>query len=175
MKQTLFSRSTKAGLHPPFRAFFTRWAAVLRVFVIAALLAPCCAFSQSEFKPVDEAASVPDFFSFRAQLQAAIARRDTSSVLHVLHRDIKLSFGGDGGIDDFKKLWQPESSASRLWETFASVLALGGTFAPDQSFTAPYVFTRWPRDIDAFEFMAVIGSGVRVRLAPKLSADIIDS
>ena len=57
--------------------------------------------------PVDEAASVPDFFSFRAQLQAAVARRDVAVVLGALSRDVKLSFGDDAGIEDFKRIWQP--------------------------------------------------------------------
>ena len=139
------------------------------------LLAPSWASAQSDFKPVDEAALIPEFFSFRAQLQVAIARRDTSAVIAILHRDIQLSFGDDSGIENFKKLWQPESPESRLWETMGSVLALGGTFAADRSFTAPYVFTQWPRDLDAFEGIAVIGSGVRVRKAPNPSAEIIDS
>lgn len=128
------------------------------------------AAAQSRLLPVDQAAAVPDFFSFRAQLQAAVARRDVTHVLSVLSKDVKLSFGGDAGIGDFKKMWQPASQDSRLWEVLATTLALGGTFAADGAFTAPYLFTRWPQDKDSFTHMAAIGSGVRVRSTPAASA-----
>lgn len=142
-----------------------------RHVVAAALFALAAgAAAQSRLLPVDQAASVPDFFSFRAQLQAAVARRDVDHVLGVLSKDVKLSFGGDAGIEDFKRIWQPSAPDSRLWEVLASTLALGGSFAADGAFTAPYVFTRWPQDRDAFSHMAAVGSGIRVRSAPAASA-----
>lgn len=142
-----------------------------RFIMAAALLALAAgAVGQTRLLPVDQAASAPDFFSFRAQLQAAIARRDAEHVLGVLSRDVKLSFGGDAGIEDFKRIWRPSAPDSRLWEVLAATLALGGTFASDGTFTAPYVFVRWPREKDAFSHMAAIGSNIRVRSAPNVGA-----
>lgn len=93
----------------------------------------------------------------------------------MLHRDVKLSFGGDAGVAGFNRLWKPTARDSRLWETLATVLALGGTFSADGSFTAPYVFTTWPQDVDAFSYRAVIGSGVRVRASPDATATVISA
>lgn len=146
-----------------------------RILLIITMLLPGYALSQPELRPVDEAASVPDFFSFRAHIQSAVARRDVSAVLAALHKDVKLSFGGDSGVEDFKKVWRPAAPNSPLWETLGTVLALGGTFAPDRTFTAPYVFTQWPSDVDAFTHMAAVGSGIRVRSAPNSSAPVIAS
>jgi hypothetical protein len=145
------------------------------VLALPVLLLACTlhAAAQPRLEPVDEAASVPDFFVFRARLQAAIARRDVDAVRSALSKDVKLSFGGHGGLEDFEKLWNPRAADSRLWETLAATLALGGTFAPDGSFTAPYVFARWPEDEDPFSRMAVIGSGVRVRSGPAASGSIL--
>lgn len=117
-------------------------------------------------RPGRQAASVPDFFGFRARLQAAVARRDVASALGVLGKDVKLSVGGDEGIEDFKKTWQPASPDSRLWEVLAATLALGGSFSADGTFRAPYLFAKWPQDKDPFTHMAAIGSGIRVRSAP---------
>ncbi|MEY4485105.1 MAG: hypothetical protein RL693_2557 [Verrucomicrobiota bacterium] len=126
--------------------------------------------AQQTLKPVDQAISQPDFFTFRARLQAALVRRDVEAVLAVVHKDIKNSFGGNDGIDEFKKTWSLDKPDSKLWETLATVLALGGSFEAEGAFTAPYVFTNWPEAFDAFDYMAVTGSGVRVRAEPNTSA-----
>lgn len=137
------------------------------------LCLPLTAWPQARLLPVDQATAVPEFFSFRAQMQAAVARRDAAALLAALSDDVKLSFGGDVGIEDFKRMWTPAAADSKLWETLATALALGGTFAADGSFTAPYVFTRWPRDKDAFTHLAAIGSGIRVRAAADPGAAVV--
>jgi hypothetical protein len=55
-------------------------------WAILALLATVPLAAQQPFLPVDEASSRPDFFSFRAQLQRAIARHDTVALLARLRR-----------------------------------------------------------------------------------------
>ena len=145
------------------------------LLVVVCLFTPAVSRAQTRLLPVDQAASVPDFFSFRAQLQVAVARRDVEAVVSALSRDVTLSFGGDAGVDDFRRLWKPDAPDSRLWETLAAVLALGGTFSTDGSFTAPYVFATWPPDKEAFTHMAAIGTGVRVRGAPNTSAPVIEA
>jgi len=113
----------------------------------AVLLAACLGVAAygERLLPVDEAASVPDFFSFRAQLMAAVARHDTAFVLGALANDVERSFGGHQGIEDFKTLWRPEAADTELWDVLGSTLALGGSFSADGTFTAPYVFSKWPR------------------------------
>ena len=126
-----------------------------------------------QFLPVDEASRHPDFFSFRAQLQTALARHDTDAVLAVLDPNIKLSFGGDDGIENFRRMWRPTEADSELWAELGAVLALGGTFSSESSFTAPYVFSKWPNNVDGFEHVALIASNVRIRSAPQADASTL--
>lgn len=112
--------------------------------------------------PVDEAAKQPDFFTFRAQLQVAIAKRDKAAVLAVVSKNIQNGFGDDNGINHFKKLWAIDKPNSKLWETLGTLLALGGGFQPDGSFNAPYVSSHWP-DVDGFENIAIVGDKVNIR------------
>lgn len=134
--------------------------------VIATIaLAGALAADTVPFAPVDEAAQVPEFFAFRAKLQAAIARRDIETIKGALQPDVKLSFGDDDGVEAFDRIWEPDSPQTPLWEVLATTLALGGTFDADGSFTAPYVFTLWPEEYDAFEHAVVLGSEVAVRSA----------
>ena len=121
--------------------------------------------------PVDEAAAQPDFLAFRARLQAALARHDAAALLAAVHPDIRNSFGGDDGIAAFRERWRPEAPDSPVWTTLAEVLSLGGLFDAEGRFVAPYVFSAWPADVDAFEHVAVLGRGVRVRAAPHAGAE----
>ena len=64
---------------------------------LAGLLLGSTAFGQaggySPLLPIDEASQRPEFFTFRAQLQRVIARRDWAAVLAVVHPKIRTSFG----------------------------------------------------------------------------------
>jgi hypothetical protein len=123
--------------------------------------------------PVDEATSQPDFFTFRAQLLVAIARRDAAALMAVVHPAIRCDFGGGEGKVFFEEHWKPHAPESRVWAELAAVLALGGTFSAADSFVAPYVFSRWPEGVDSFEYVAVVGDRVRIRSAARADADSI--
>src|SRR5690349_20990835 len=87
-------------------------------------------------RPVDQAATQPDFFIFRARLQAAIAARDEAAVVAAADPAIQLSFGGGDGIDELRKeLRDPKGTT---WTELGTALALGGTFTSATTFTAPY-------------------------------------
>ena len=136
-------------------------------------LAPpaCAAPRPARLLPVDRAATQPDFFTFRARLQTAIARRDEAAVLAVVDPGIRISFGDDEGLDTFRtKLREPQST---LWGDRASALAIGGTFQAPDSFVAPYVFAAWPDGLDSFECAAVIGERVRVRATAEPDSAVV--
>jgi hypothetical protein len=143
--------------------------------LIAGLLAASVLAAPPQLMPVDEASTRPDFFSFRASLQGAIARRDTTALLAVVHPQIKNSFGGDDGIDKFRSMWKIDEPDSEIWAELGTVLALGGSFHDTDTFVAPYVFSRWPDQFDAFEHVAVIGSNVRIRSQPDTTSTPIDT
>ncbi|MCQ8895227.1 hypothetical protein NQT62_02090 [Limnobacter humi] len=147
-----------------------------RFFILLVLLVfnTVTASASDRLLPVDEASLNPDFFAFRVQLQSAIARRDPNFLLNVISKDIFFSFGSESGFDDFVKNWDPSRPDSPVWPIMAETLALGGTFDSDGSFTAPYVFTNWPNDKDAFEFVAVIAADVPVYSQPSNAAPVID-
>jgi len=143
----------------------------LLVFVMCA--AAYAAQDRRALVPVDEAVSRPDFFTFRARLATAVAERSPAAILDAVHPQIKNSFGGDGGIEEFKQMWRLEQPDSTFWKEFGTVLALGGSFDGAGAFTAPYTFSRWPDDIDAFDYVAVVGSDVRIRTLPRADAPVL--
>ena len=152
--------------------------ALLGATLLAALLLGSAVVSSAavlpELRPVDEAVRQPDFFTFRAQLQAAVARHDTTAVIAALDPGVRLSFGAHGGLADFRTMWLAPDRIETLWREMGAVLALGGSFQSPTSFVAPYVFSEWPNTgPDAFDHVAVIGSNVRVRAEARPDASVI--
>lgn len=140
--------------------------------VMFALLMPSLA-SAEQFLPVDEATQRPSFFSFRASLLEAIARHDVDAVLAIVSPDVKNGFGGNDGIEAFRKTWKLDRADSTFWQEMTRVLAMGGTFDDDGNFIAPYVYSEWPEELDAFGHVAVVGSRVSVREAPDEKAKAV--
>lgn len=146
----------------------------LRTWLAAvALLLPLAAAAQLRLAPIDDAASSTDFVRFREELRSVVLRRDATVLRSLLHPQVKLSFDEDDGPGSFDRLWDAASPSSKVWETLSSILALGGTFDSEGAFTAPYVFSRWPTDVDPFEHAAVTASAVNVRAAPSLSSPVV--
>ncbi len=145
------------------------------LLTVLPLIATAMLAQQVAIAPVDEAPSNPDFLAFRTRLLNTIARHDTDSLLAVVHPEIKAGFGGEEGIEAFKDMWNIAETKSEIWEKLGAVLALGGTFDSPDEFTAPYTFSRWPGDVDPFDYVAVTGSNVRIRKEPAPDAPILTS
>jgi hypothetical protein len=145
----------------------------LAFLIICCLHALPAAGQASRLLPQDEAARQADFFSFRARLLTAVARRDTAGLLAAVAPEIRNTFGDDNGVEAFRRRWRLDAPDSELWGELAAVLALGGTFENESTFVAPYVFSRWPSRYDAFEYLAVVASSVRVRSEPSSTASVL--
>ncbi len=122
---------------------------------------------------LDEGPSDPDFLAFRSSLLDAVASRDAAYILSIVSDRIRNSFGGDGGIDEFERVWQLDAQDSRFWTEFGTVLRLGGAFQGEDGFLAPYTTATWPNNLDGFQHVAVIGTNVNVRSEPSLTAPVV--
>lgn len=124
--------------------------------------------------PVDEARADSSFRAFRDKLMNAITHKDAKFLLSIVDPKIKLSFGGDEGVESFRKLWKPENPASEVWRELRGLLRLGGTFTKSKNeFWAPYVFSRFPDEYDGFSYSAIIARDVKIFSAPRKSAPAI--
>lgn len=150
----------------------------MRVALVLCLITLFCLsnFAQErQVLPVDEAKKDASFYSFREKLIAAVKKRNTNFVLSIVDRNIKNGFGGYDGITNFKKQWKINSKNSPLWKELLAVLTNGGAFDKRQktSFYAPYLFTNFPDDLDAFEYAAIFGNNVNLRSKPSLEAEVV--
>ncbi|MFI0400322.1 MAG: SH3 domain-containing protein [Thiolinea sp.] len=125
-------------------------------------------------QPVDNASKDPSFLAFRSQLLKTIERKDAKAFLAVVNKNIHVSFGMENGIEDFKKMWGLNKPAtSQLWAELSKVLKMGGSFSNKTTFVAPYVFSEWPEDKDAFENWVVIAKDVNIRAKPSTNAAVL--
>lgn len=152
-------------------------AAVLTATLTAAILtaAPPLHAQVAMLAPADQADRDPTLARFRAELLGAVERRDTAFVLDALADDILTSFGGDGGVAEFRQMWfageRPRGEG--IWAVLAGILRGGGRFSDDATFLAPYTFADFPDSLDAFVHGVVTGTGVRVRAEPGLDGAIL--
>lgn len=118
---------------------------------------------------IDEGPKDADFAAFRQQLLEAVGRRDRAAVLDLAHPNIRTSFGADGGRADLGRNLDRDPE---LWQELQTILSMGGTFRDGggkRAFWAPYVYSVFPEDRDAFTTFAVIADAVPLREKP--SAD----
>ncbi|MDP9414100.1 MAG: hypothetical protein M3Q08_08405 [Pseudomonadota bacterium] len=112
--------------------------------------------------PRDECKALPGFVSFRAQLAAAVARRDAKFLLSVADPEIAVHFGDGSGRDAFAAEWKlKEKQPSSIWPEIARMLRLG-CGAEDGTAWMPYFFQRFPDEIDPFEGVVVVRPGAQL-------------
>jgi hypothetical protein len=148
--------------------------------VIITLTAGLVTAQSRKLYPVDQAAKDPSFKLFRDKLLSAAQKKDREFVLSILDPKIQLSFGGESGIKDFKEMWKIDQPNSPFWNEMITILKMGGAFKTidgRKEFVAPYVTSQWPDDpmLEPFEYVAVIGTNVRLRATPGVKAPIVAS
>ena len=147
------------------------------VLFFAALLVNSGVGQERFLKPVDEAGEDASFLAFRTKLIAAAEKKDSRYILSMVDPKIRNGFGDRNGIAWFKRDWKLDRHDSEFWSKFLWVIRNGGSFTGEgdkrkNSFAAPYIYSKWPEDLDAFEYFAVTGTDVNLRKAPKSDSEI---
>lgn len=152
----------------------------LFLFILFSLLFVCSINTSAQEErfvlPVDEAAEDSSFKTFRDSLLKAVKTKNKAQLIAALDKNIKVSFGAEEGVEDFKKFWKINSPTSEVWNVLLSVLENGGSFVEkgaNKTFCAPYLFTKFPDDLDAFQNQAIFGTNVNLREKPNLSSKVV--
>ncbi len=133
----------------------------LALLAALALLALPTAVPARTLPPRDECAADPGFAGFRAELLDIVARHDATRLLAIVTDDIRFSFGGGEGRANFAAEWGlADPDTSGLWVELAKALA-SGCARDEQTMSAPYIFRRFPDELDVFS-SGVAGPGARL-------------
>jgi len=86
----------------------------------------------------------------------------------------RVGFDGGKGPAAFRSLWKPDLESSELWPLLERLLALSGTLYSPTLFCIPYVYTRFPVDLDPLSHVVAVREEVAVRRAPAESSAIVE-
>ena len=143
--------------------------------LLIALLLPRPALARKLY-PVDEGRRNPSFHAFRQRFVKALRAGDRHAILAVVDPQIENGFGAGPGMTEFRQVWSLDDPDGRGWlrlrTTLLEALSRGGSFR-DRLFWAPYVYSRWPEDVDAFSFVCVLGRNVAAHARPDPASPVV--
>lgn len=159
----------------PLRRRHSFTCGLVAFFVASLVFVSSFASGQSRtLLPKDESGRDAQFAAFFAQFRETVEKRDTAALLRVVSPNIKNSFGGNDGVAEFREMWEIEKPGSKVWPVLDRLLRLGGAWFDPNLYCAPYLFQKFPNDLDAFDHQVVAGTGVRLRERPSLTAPVLD-
>ena len=128
--------------------------------MITSLIAFCVISEPLKF--VDEGPQDKSFLEFRRNLIGSIKKKNYTWVVNRIAPDITFSFGFDDGLNELKSYWEMEDNGQEMWmQELLEAVQLGGQFKSFEEgvrvFEAPYTWSAWPDELDAFEYVAVLG------------------
>jgi hypothetical protein len=141
------------------------------------LLLALAASAAARLPPIDQCRGDPAFDQFRTELGAAVERSDIDAVLGLMADDVRVSFGGRYGKEQFRQYWRTaRANSGDLWAELSEALALGCAIKGEAR-VFPSMFAQTD-DLDGFEtWIARPGARLRRtrggRIAPRLSWHVL--
>lgn len=90
-----------------------------------------------QFTPKDERKKDPKVDALLKTIEKAIKNKDLNLLFSVMDKDIISSYGGLViGYDGIEETW--ENDYQQMWNRLDKVLAMGGSFVDDSSYSIPY-------------------------------------
>lgn len=123
--------------------------------------------------PVDASRNDPQLAGMLRVLVAAAEARDFSPFEKVLSPQAVANYGGDEGVDGFKRGYHIEDPNSPFWDAFAEAVKLGGVFLQDDLYTTPYTSGDLPESADPYLTLVAIGPKTLLYGAPSDSAPVV--
>lgn len=141
---------------------------------LALMLALPAVAQEMKLPPVDEGARDASWVSFKNRLLDALDKKDRKFVLGLIDKNVRNSFDGTRGLDEFRKLWGFDAEDTPLWRELSAALFLGSAYRKPAKgpaeLCAPYVLAKWPGNIDPHTSGAIIARDVLVKAAPSGAA-----
>ena len=107
------------------------------------------------------------------RLRNIVSKKDAAALLSLMGPKFRVGFDAGKGPAAFRSTWQPELESSEVWPLLARLLALNGTFYSPTLFCIPYVYTKFPVDLDPLSHVIVVRDQAAVRRSPDDSSTII--
>lgn len=120
----------------------------------------------TKIPPIDEASRDQGLFALLAKMRSLADRFDSGGLEALMPPTFRVEFDVGKGPAAFHRRWLPESRSSSLWGVLERLLPLGGTFYSETLFAMPYVYTRFPTDLDRLGYVAALKPATRLLDGP---------
>jgi hypothetical protein len=143
----------------PFGLQLTRrsWLRVAGIALVAASHAAPAHAELRTLRPEDQSERDASLQALLRTMRAIVSRKDSKALLAMMAPDFKVEFDVGKGPTVFRRHWNLDAPSSRVWPILERVLSLGGTFYSDSLFALPYVYTRFPLDLDRLHYVVATG------------------
>jgi|GEM_PF-1831552 len=116
-----------------------------------------------------------EFSKALEKLTDAVHSKNLTVLDDFLDNETMVDFGGSGGKAKFYEHWElnknPENS--KLWTELKKIFDLGGTYDENEKrFVAPYVFSDFPEELDAFTHFVITGTDIKVYTEKNLESKV---
>lgn len=125
------------------------------------------------FAPRNECVELPGAKLFFVDLGKAVRDRDVEALLKLTAADVKLDFGGGGGLVTFKERLADEDG--KLWQELEELLELGCAVDEGGDMVLPWLFVQDLGVDDPFSTMITLGPDVVMRERPEDSAPVVET
>jgi len=132
----------------------------LRLAAAAMVAAPYAAPARADVRslvPQDQGARDESLRALLEAMREIVRRKDSKALLAHMAPDFKVEFDVGKGPAVFSRHWKPEASTSMVWLVLDRLLSLAGSFYSDSLFAVPYVYTRFPYDLDRLSHVVTTG------------------
>ena len=116
--------------------------------------------------PEDQSGRDPSLAQLLRTLRGIVERRDDRALRALMSPSFNVEFDVGKGPETFRRQWNSNARDSQVWDLLDRLLTLGGTFYSPTLFALPYVYTRFPADLDKLSYVVSVRAKVPLRQRP---------
>ena len=133
------------------------WLQLVAAAVAATSYASSAETDLRVLRPEDESTRDKSLNALLTSMRSIVRHRDSKALYALMAPDFKVEFDVGKGPDVFRRQWDSETSTTAVWAVLDRLLSLGGTFYSNSLFALPYVYTRFPYDLDRLSHVVATG------------------
>jgi len=108
-------------------------------------------------------------------MRKIVSSHDGAALEAMMSPTFRVEFDVGKGPASFRRQWRPESPGSAVWNILQHLLEIPGYLYSDTLFAVPYVFARFPFDMNPLQYVVAIKSQVPLFAQPKSDARRVGS
>ena len=139
----------------------------------ALLRIPAAAQTPMRLSPPRDPPADPGLQLLLARMRKIVDSRDATALAALLSPTFRVEFDAGKGPQAFRRHWKPETRESPVWEVLGSALAVQGAFCLPSLFCLPYVYLKFPRDLDPLAYVVAVSAGATLRKRPDTDGAVV--